>query len=810
VSERIPLTDVAWQHAAVRAEIDAGIGALLSDPDCDGLPFVHALEAAVAAYHGGNVHAIAVQSGTAAEFLLLKALGIGADDEVITVCNSDLATNAAISHVGAKQKWVDVTPLGFSIDPEAVERAIGPATKAILPVHMHGIPADMSALREMARRRGLLLLEDATLALGARVGHEQVGMLGDGAFFSFAPRKVIGGTGNGGMVLTRDPEVARRVRMYRGYGQDPAVMDLPVAERQRIGGQGHVVEGYNLKLDGIQAIVILAKFRHLDAWRALRAAAAATYDRELAGTPGLELPEVRVGDQPAWRNYTVRSHDRDGLRAHLQRHHIASGTLYAPPVHLQPVYQELGYREGAFPVAERLGRELLNLPIYPGIRDEQLARVVWAVRAFQSQTAPNRAKHERRTVMEPLSYTTPALGRRYVDLVASMSRYGEAPERLGREMLLSNYSGVEPTMSELPEMHAALDEVAAAVEGLDGHPQAYMRALVRSSRALLGRLAGEERPYLEMVRDILEVDLREIPNRESARLREQLFDGLGELGYRGSLEDRVSAWRAATSITGDAVIELAHGVMARARAATEERVLSLPEGEGLDEVFGVRNVFYSGRSKYTGNYRGWIHFNIDKQWQKDVFVQVLAHEGYPGHQAFYAVWDQLFRSGRWPVEAAFYQRNAPTNTVFEGGPESALHFLGWDEGDSREALALRLGQISKDLGRIAMQNACMWVNQGEMTRAQAVELMVDHFVLRDDAERAFAFFTDPVSRTNYPQYYYGRRIVKLAFERFEGSEGDRQRFFDLIYRTPHTTSTFIAAVAEASGAPFDPFVYPEG
>jgi dTDP-4-amino-4,6-dideoxygalactose transaminase len=385
MNERIPLTDVAWQHAAVRAEIDAGIDRLLCDPDCDGLPFVHALEAAVAEYHGGDVHAIAVQSGTAAEFLLLKGLGIGPGDEVITVPNSDLATNAAISHVGAKQVLVDVTPVGFGIDADAVERAIGPATKAILPVHMHGTPADMRALRAIAERHRLLLVEDATLALGARVGEAQVGMLGDGAFFSFAPRKVLGGTGNGGLVLTRDPEVARRVRMYRGYGQDPSVMDLPVAVRQRIGGQGHVVEGHNLKLDGIQAIVILAKFRHLDAWRELRAAAAATYDRDLAGTPGLELPQVRAGDRPAWRNYTVRSHDRDGLRDHLLRHHIASGTLYAPPVHLQPVYRDLGHPAGSFPVAERLGSELLNLPIYPGIRAEQQARVVAAVRAFQSQ-----------------------------------------------------------------------------------------------------------------------------------------------------------------------------------------------------------------------------------------------------------------------------------------------------------------------------------------------------------------------------------------------------------------------------------------
>jgi len=380
---RIPLTDVAWQHAQVRAEIDAGIDALLTDPNCDGLPFVKALEAEVAAYHGTDVHAVAVQSGTAAEFLLLRAHGIGPGDEVVTVPNSDLATTATISHTGARPVLVDVTERGHTIDPDAVEAAITPAAKAIVPVHMHGTPAPMQALRSIAKRHGLLLLEDATLALGARSGGEQVGVMGDGGFVSFAPRKVIGGTGNGGIVLTRDPEVAQRVRLLRGYGQDPSVMDLPISQRQVLGGQGHVAEGYNLKLDGIHALVVLAKFRRLDAWRALRGAAAAHYDDLLAGTPGLTLPSRAAGDECAWRNYTVRSTDRDGLRAHLDANGIASGTLYAPPVHLQPVYAALGYGPGSFPVAERLAAELLNLPMFPGITAQQQARVARAVRSFQ-------------------------------------------------------------------------------------------------------------------------------------------------------------------------------------------------------------------------------------------------------------------------------------------------------------------------------------------------------------------------------------------------------------------------------------------
>jgi hypothetical protein len=310
------------------------------------------------------------------------------------------------------------------------------------------------------------------------------------------------------------------------------------------------------------------------------------------------------------------------------------------------------------------------------------------------------------------------------------------------------------------------------------------------------------------VRDIIQVDLQLIPPSEADRLRAELADGLGALGYRGTLRQQVDAWLAATSLTGDAVIEFGRGILERARADTIRLVTELPDGEGVDSFTGVRGVFYSGRSQYTGDYRGWLHFNVDKRWQRDVFVQVLCHEAYPGHQTFYTLWDQLFREGRWPLEAAFYTRNAPTNPIFEGGPEVAMHLIGWDVGDEPAARSLRLGQVYKDLGRIAMQNACLLVNTGEMTRAHAVDLMDEHLVLRDDAERACDFFTNAVSRTHYPQYYYGRRIVDAALRRMEGDAASRARFIDILYRTPHTTRTFVDAIASATGAPFDPFAYP--
>lgn len=409
---------------------------------------------------------------------------------------------------------------------------------------------------------------------------------------------------------------------------------------------------------------------------------------------------------------------------------------------------------------------------------------------------------------EPMTYTDPVTARRFVDAIASMSKIGERADYLGREMMLSNYSGTVPTLTTLDDVAEALDEVAAASSTLTGHPRAYMDAVVAGARAVLSVLRKEDRPYLDLVRDIIQVDVRPIPESEARRLRGELTEGLGRLGYEGTLKQQVDAWLTATSMTGDDVVAFGRTVLARARADTVAKVVELPDGEGVDSLTGVRDVFYSGRSAYTGDFRGWLRFNVDKQWQRDVFVQVLCHEAYPGHQTFYTIWDQLFQQGRWPLEAAFYTRNAPTNPIFEGGPEVAMHLIGWDEGASEDALRLRMGQAYKDLGRIAMNDACLAVNTGQMTRDDAVQLMVDHLVLRDDAERAYDFFTNLVSRTHYPQYYYGRRVVNEALERMDHDPAQRRTFIDLIYRTPQTTRTFVDAVATATGTPFDPFAYP--
>jgi dTDP-4-amino-4,6-dideoxygalactose transaminase len=373
--------DVAWHHRQVRAEIDGALDQILTDIHSDGVEFITALETALTRRLGDGIHAITVQSGLAAEFLILKALGIGPGDEVITVPNSDIATTAAISHTGARMVLVDVDARTHNLDPNRLAAAITPRTRAVVPVHLYGLPAAMTEINDIARRYGLSVIEDATLALGATYDRAPVGTLGDAACFSFAPLKVLGGTGSGGLVTTRDPQLAARVRLLKGYGLDPSHGETPMRERQVHAGFAHLAEGYNLRLNPIEAAVIGAKLARADDWAARRQAVADRYAELLAGNPRVELPVVPPGVTHAWRNYVVRVPDRDRVRAQLRERDIETGVLYTPPVHLQPVYRDLGLGPGSFPCAEALARDLLCLPMHPGLTGGQVEEVATALTA---------------------------------------------------------------------------------------------------------------------------------------------------------------------------------------------------------------------------------------------------------------------------------------------------------------------------------------------------------------------------------------------------------------------------------------------
>ncbi|MDR7417732.1 MAG: DegT/DnrJ/EryC1/StrS family aminotransferase [Armatimonadota bacterium] len=374
---RIPIFDATIQHRRLLPSLEAVLREVLLGAQWDVVPQVRGLEQEMSAVLGGG-HAVGVQSGTAALFLSLKALGIGPGDDVVTVPNSDIATTAAISHTGARFVLCDIEPETMTMDPADLERRLTPRTRAIMPVHLYGHPADMGAIMAIARRRGLAVVEDAALALGATAGGQTVGLIGDAGAVSFAAHKVIGGAGNGGMVLTRDPDLAERVRLLRGYGQHPARQELPPTERHRLDRLEHLVEGYNLRLDSLQAAIVRVKLPHLRAWQVERQALADRYAAHFAGTP-VRAPIVRPGCTHAWRNYMVRVSDRDRVREVLLGRGIGVNTLYAPPVHLQPVYSSLGLGPGSFPVAERVAGELLGLPLYPGLTPDAVDEVAAAV-----------------------------------------------------------------------------------------------------------------------------------------------------------------------------------------------------------------------------------------------------------------------------------------------------------------------------------------------------------------------------------------------------------------------------------------------
>jgi len=381
---RIPNLDETWQHRQLLQALEETVRRVLLD-EAYAVGQAAALEQEVTAFLGGG-HAVAVQSGTAALFLTLKALGIGPGDEVIAPPNSDLATTASISHTGARFVLCDVEPETMNLDPDRVECRITDRTKAILPVHLYGHPAEMAPIMEIAQRRGLLVVEDACLAIGSSYHDQPAGLIGTAGCFSFGIRKVISGAGTGGMVVTPDADLARRVRLLRAVGQYRAMNEMTPEEREEVEGQRNEVEGYYLQMNNMQAAILRQKLPYLHRWRADRQAVAERYTGHFAGTAVL-APVVRPGCTHAWRDYVVQVPHRTEVRRALRDAGIGTGLRYIPPVHLQPVYKHLGLGPGSFPVAERVAERVMGLPIYPGLASEQVDEVAATVLAALSGLA---------------------------------------------------------------------------------------------------------------------------------------------------------------------------------------------------------------------------------------------------------------------------------------------------------------------------------------------------------------------------------------------------------------------------------------
>jgi len=367
VVQRVPFIDLAPIHEPLKERIVAEISRLIDDGAFVNGPSIAAFEEAFAAYCGSDL-CIGVASGLDALRLALLAAGIEPRSEVILPANTFAATLEAVLQSRATPVLVDVSYCDYNIDVDAAADAVSPRTALILPVHLYGQLANMRCLHALCERAAVGLVADACQAHGAERDGIRAGATGLASAFSFYPAKNLGAFGDAGALVTGDPDVAARARALREHGQ---------REKYR-----HEYEGYTARLDSLQAIVLQHKLPLLDEWNEARRVARAFYDDALAGVGDLQLPPTPGGSEPVWHLYVVRTSQRSALEDLLRARGIGTGRHYPEPLHLSPAYGGLGYAEGAFPVTETLAAELISLPIYPGITEDQLTRVVEAICDF--------------------------------------------------------------------------------------------------------------------------------------------------------------------------------------------------------------------------------------------------------------------------------------------------------------------------------------------------------------------------------------------------------------------------------------------
>ncbi|HXT29935.1 MAG TPA: DegT/DnrJ/EryC1/StrS family aminotransferase [Vicinamibacterales bacterium] len=346
----IPFLDLKAQYRTIKSDIDAAVHKILDSGQYVLGEEVELFEREFAAFHAAD-HGVAVNTGTSALHLALLAAGVGDGDEVITVPFTFVATVAAIRYTGARPVFVDIDPVSFTMDVTQIESKITPRTKAIVPVHLYGHPADMDPILEIAARHGLTVIEDACQAHGAIYKNRPVGALGHAGCFSFYPGKNLGAYGEGGMVTTNDAGMQKTMRMLRDWGQEKKYY--------------HVLKGFNYRMEGFQGAILRVKLRHLAAWSEARRERATAYDRLLAGNELVQAPAAPANGKHVYHIYAVRTDDRAGLMRTLQANGIGTGIHYPIPVHLQEAHADLGYKKGDFPESERAADQVLSLPMFP-------------------------------------------------------------------------------------------------------------------------------------------------------------------------------------------------------------------------------------------------------------------------------------------------------------------------------------------------------------------------------------------------------------------------------------------------------------
>jgi len=364
---KVPFLDLKAQYESIRPEIADAIQQVLDKTAFAGGPFVAQFEKEYAAFCGTQF-AAGVGSGTEALWLALLALGVGTGDEVITAANTFIATAEAISYCGAKPVFIDVEPGTYNMDPAKLEAAITKKTKAVIPVHLFGQMADMDPILAIARKHKMFVVEDASQAHGAEYKEKKAGSMGDIGCFSFYPGKNLGAYGEGGAVVTSNPEFDRKVRMLRDHGQEKKYY--------------HGMIGWNARMDGIQGAILSVKLKRLPAWNEARRKNAALYDDLLKKVKGVAIPKKANYCKHVYHIYSICVNNRDAMIASLAAKDIHCGIHYPIPLHLQEAYKSLGYQKGAFPAAEKAASEFVSLPMFPELTRSQIDTVTGEIRSI--------------------------------------------------------------------------------------------------------------------------------------------------------------------------------------------------------------------------------------------------------------------------------------------------------------------------------------------------------------------------------------------------------------------------------------------
>lgn len=369
---QVPMLDLTEQYQNLKPEIHAAMEEVMTKAHFILGPNVKKLESDVAEYSNSK-HGIGVANGSDALNISLMGLGVGPGDEVIAPSFTFFATAGAIARTGATPVFVDIDPNTFNIDPAAIEKAVTDKTKAIIPVHLYGQMADMDRIKEIADKHNISIVEDAAQAIGSEYKGKKVGELGTVACYSFFPTKNLGAYGDAGMIITADDEIGEKMRVIRVHGSKPKYY--------------HHVLGYNSRLDELQAAILNVKFPHLNDWSEKRREKAANYTKLLKEAVGdlVTTPYEEEFNHHVYHQYTIRVPKRDELQAYLKEQGVSTMVYYPQPLHLQPVFEYLGYKKGDLPETEKAAAEAISLPMFPELKDEQQAYVVEKIREFYNK-----------------------------------------------------------------------------------------------------------------------------------------------------------------------------------------------------------------------------------------------------------------------------------------------------------------------------------------------------------------------------------------------------------------------------------------